>query len=45
MALAINTLGKSDVQVTEMGFCGASLGAVGSRVSRTGDVGCGHYRP
>jgi D-threo-aldose 1-dehydrogenase len=33
MAFAINTLGNSDVQVTEMGFGGASLGAVGNRVS------------
>ncbi|MDG2070217.1 MAG: aldo/keto reductase [Pseudomonadales bacterium] len=33
MALAINTLGNSDVQVTELGFGGAPLGSRGSQVS------------
>ena len=33
MAFAVNTLGNSDVQVTEMGFGGAPVGSVGNRVS------------
>ena len=33
MTFATNTLGNSTVEVTEMGFGGASLGAVGDRIS------------
>ena len=33
MTFATNTLGNSTVEVTELGFGGASLGAVGDRIS------------